>query len=236
MGAFGYYFWRDDSRYASVLAQQNLRGLGLEMGGGFLYVGASDASDHSGVIAASYPIPLLNAVDHKLVVIPSFDFISGGGRNNYYTFAGDIQYSRSFTNWNYGLRGVFGARPYRAGGTTYTLLFEPSINVGSFSIAGTGYFAALADEDSLAFSQTSAPDQSLVSVEPSIQLHPKFSLGASMEWHNPSNKIEKDDWWQLGPTGYLYPTDKVELVFWGGWQIRPGKDVPAVGISGGVEF
>jgi len=235
-GAFNYFFWRNTANYAAIVADQGLRGVGFELEGGRVYVGASDNNDKSGVLYASYPFAILDRADHKVVLTPVFDAIKGGGRDHRYTFGTEIEYSRSYTQVNYALRGAFGTRPFH-GDNVYTFMLEPSFNYGSFSLAGTAYAAMLADGDSAAALQTSAPDERMVYVEPAISLHPKFTMGLSGEWHDPDSEIDNDEWTMIAPTGYLYPTADMELVFWTGYSIKhAAPNLFSFGITGKVEF
>ncbi|GHV15037.1 hypothetical protein AGMMS49938_12310 [Fibrobacterales bacterium] len=237
-GAFDYYYWRNSDYYAGVLTSQGLRGLGVNFGkDGYVYVGASDANDKSGRIAASYAfaMPGLNQVNHKLTLAPMLDIIKGGGRAHRYTFGVDANYSRSFTDLNYALRGIWGIHPSH-GDLVNTFAVEPSLNYKKFSVAGLGYFAFLASDagDDLVIADTYAPDETMVYVEPSYALAKKFSLGLAGEWHKPGE--DKDDWFLIAPTGYLYPTAGVDLSFWLGYAITEGHNNPSFGISSSVKF
>lgn len=235
-GAFNYYFWRNTGDYAAILADQSLRGLGFELEGGRIYLGASDNNDKSAVLFASYPYAAIDRTDNKLVLTPSFDAIKGGGRDFRYTLGTEAAYSRSYTELNYALRAAWGMRPFH-GENVHTFLMEPSMNYGKLSLAGTGYWAVLADADSAAALQTSAPDERLVYVEPAISLHPKFTLGLAGEWHEPSTQTKDDEWTMIAPTGYLYPTAGMEMVFWTGYSVyKAAPNLFSLGITAKVEF
>ena len=237
MGGFDYYFWRNTANYAAVLEDQGLRGLGVEVGdGGRLYVGASDNNDKSGVVYASYPFAMINRTDNKLVITPSFDAIKGGGRDHRFTFGTEIAYSRSYTDVNYAVRGAWGTRPFH-GDYVNTFLVEPSLAVGNFALAGTAYFAVLADGDSLASAQTAAPEERLVYAEPSYSLNKNFTLGLAGEWHDPDSEEDSDEWTTVSPTLYVYPTAGMEMVFWTGYSIySSAPNLFSFGITGKVDF
>jgi hypothetical protein len=235
-GAFNYYYWRNTRDYASIITDQGLRGLGFELEGGRVYLGASDNNDKSAVLFASYPLAIIDRTDNKLVLTPSFDAIKGGGRDHRYTAGAEIEYTRSYTMLNYGLRGAVGTRPFH-GDNTYTFLVEPSMNYGKFSLASSAYTAVLADGDSTAAAQTYVPDERMVYVEPSISLHPKFALGLSGEWHDPDSETNDDEYTVYSPTGYLYPTAGMEIVFWTGYSVyHAAPNLFSFGISSKVEF
>ncbi|MCL2283757.1 MAG: hypothetical protein FWC26_10635 [Fibromonadales bacterium] len=239
-GSFNYYYWRNSDYYATILTTQGMRGLGARLGNdGYVYIGASDDNNKSGRVVASYafPIPGLNQVNNKFTIAPMLDFIKGGGRDHRYTFGIDANYSRSYTDLNYALRFVYGVHPSH-GNYVNTFAVEPSLNYKSFSIAGMYYAAVLADstesEKSITIDDTYAADEMLVYVEPSFAFNKYFSLGAGFEWHDPGK--EKDDWFFIPITGYVYPTAGMSLAFWLGYAITEGHNNPGFGISSSVKF
>ena len=245
-GTFNYYHWRNPDYYAAILPTQGLRGLGARLGeDGYIYLGASDSNDKSGRIAASYafPIPGLNQTNNKLTMAPMFDFISGEKRdqhrNHRYTFGVDANYSRSYTDLNYAFRGIYGVHP-RSDNYVNTFTLEPSFNYKSFSLASTCYWALLSDateenENAITIDDTYAPDEKFIYVEPSYSFNKRFSMGMGFEWHKPGAE-EINDWFLLAPTGYLYPTAGVDLLFWVSYAIRDGYNYPGFGISSSVKF
>jgi len=242
-GSFNYYFWRNADYYASILPTQKMRGLGARLGeDGYVYLGASDENDKSGRIVASYAfaLPGFNKVNNKFTMAPMLDLIKGGGRSHRYTFGIDANYSRSYTDLNYAIRGVFGLHPNR-GDLVNTFTVEPSFNYKSFSLASTCYWAILPDssENSISVEDTYAPDAKLIYIEPSFAFNKKFSAGLGFEWHKPGIGTpgpETDNWFLIAPTGYLYPTAGVDMSFWLSYAIREGHNNPGFGISSAVKF
>jgi hypothetical protein len=238
-GSFNYYYWRNSDYYAGVLKTQGMRGLGVQLGkDGYVYIGAGNSNDKAGRIAASYAfdMPGLDKVDHKFSLAPMFDLIKGGGRDHRYTFGVDANYSRSYTELNYAVRGMFGIHPSH-GSYVNTFTLEPSLNYKKFNFASTCYFALLSDDDSeealpITVAETYAPDKRLIYMEPSYSINKKFSMGLGGEWH----KGETDDWYLIAPTGYLYPTAGMDLSFWTGYTIKEGPNHWGFGISSSVKF
>jgi len=235
-GSFNYYYWRNSDYYAAILTTQGMRGLGVRFGNdGYVYVGASDENNKSGRVAVSYaiPIPGLNQVNNKFTVAPVLDFIKGGGRSHRYTFGIDANYSRSYTDLNYAVRGIYGVHP-RSGSYVNTFTLEPSFNYKSFGLASTCYWALLSDADNndITVEDTYSSDEKLIYVEPSFSFNKKFSMGMGFEWHKP----EGDDWFLIAPTGYLYPTAGMDLSFWLSYAITEGHNNPGFGISSSVKF
>ena len=234
-GNFNYYFWRNADYHAAILPTQGLRGLGARLGeDGYVYVGASDSNDKSGRIAASYAfaLPGFNKINNKFTLAPMFDLIKGGGRDHRYTVGLDANYSRSYTDLNYAIRGIYGLHPSH-GDLVNTFTVEPSFNYKSFSLASTCYWAVIPDSSNVA-DDTYAPDEKLIYIEPSIAINKKFSAGLGFEWHKPEGK--DSDWYLIAPTGYLYPTAGVDLSFWLSYAITEGHNNPGFGISSAVKF
>jgi len=238
-GSFNYYYWRNPDNYAAILTTQGLLGLGVRLGSdGYIYLGASDSNDKSGRIAASYAIPIINQINHKFVINPMLDFSAGskvGGRDHRYTVGLDANYSRSYTDFNYAVRTMYGLHPSH-GDWVNTFTLEPSLNYKRFSFASTCYWAMLSDDSNdeatpITVSETYAPDESLIYIEPSVSINKKFSIGIGGEWHN-----NDEDWFLIAPTFYLYPTAGVDLNFWLGYAIREGYNNPSFGISSSVVF
>jgi hypothetical protein len=239
-GSFNYYFWRNPDNYAAILTTQGMRGLGARFGNeGYVYIGASNANDKSGRIAASYAIaiPGLDQVNNKLTLAPMLDLIKAGGRSHRYTFGVDANYSRSYTDFNYAIRGIYGIHPSH-GNLVNTFTVEPSLNYKDFSLASTCYWALLADSTEssvpITIDHTYASDERLIYIEPSYSFHKKFSTGLGFEWHKPGE--DSDDWFLIAPTGYLYPTAGIDLAFWISYAITEGHNNPGFGISSSVKF
>jgi hypothetical protein len=239
-GSFNYYFWRNPDYYAAILTTQKMRGLGVRFGSdGYVYIGASDANDKSGRVAASYAlaVPGLDQVNNKLTIAPTLDLIKGGGRSHNFTIGLDANYSRSYTDLNYALRGIYGLHKNH-GDLVHTFTAEPSLNYKDFSLASTCYWALLTDPSEssspITIDDTYSADEHLIYIEPSYSFHKKFSAGLGFEWHKPGNNL--DDWFLIAPTGYLYPTADIDLAFWLSYAITKGPNNPGFGISSSVKF
>jgi hypothetical protein len=237
-GSFNYYYWRNPNDYAAVLTTQGMRGLGARFGkDGYIYIGAGDSNDKSGRIAASYAlaVPGMNHVNNKFTIAPMIDFIKGGGRSHGYTIGADANYSRSYTDLNYAIRGIWGLHPSH-GSYINTFTLEPSFNYKNFNLASTCYWALLSDADDnsapLTIDQTYATDEKLIYIEPSYSFNKKFSMGLGFEWHKP----ETNNWFLIAPTGYLYPTANVDIAFWISYAIEKEYNHPGFGISSSVNF
>lgn len=246
-GAFNYYFWRDASRYAVIVRDEDLRGFGAEFGNdkyghGKFYLGASDKTDHTLSMFATYAFPLLNHPDEHMIITPSFDWVFGQDieRTHTYVLGTEVDYSKSYEKFNYGIYAVWGLHPYKGKGV-HSFLLEPSMNYSVFNLALT-YFYAITDSDYAAEPQLTTDDQKLFAIEPSFNLHKKFTLGVTYEMHDPDTEVHGDDYQFLGMNFYLYPTMKTEVVFWFGYNFADEDFSPfgdskfSLGFSGKASF
>ncbi len=237
-GTINYYFWRDSERYAAIKRDETLRGVGMELGDGRVYLGASENSPSSIIAYGSYPFEILGKTNESLVITPSADWAFGRTTGRYYTyfFGTEVDYSKSLDLMNFAILASWGTHPYEGSGV-HTFLLEPSFSYDFFNIGLTFYQALLADEEKPVTDQTFTDEQTLLAVEPSFSLHKKFAIGFAYEYHDPSNEIDNDEVHYVGPNFYFYPTAKAELVFWGGYSKRHvGANTFSMGISGQVEF
>ncbi len=230
-GAFNYYFWRDPSKNAVIVRDETLRGIGFEFGNekwgnGKFYFGASEDNDYSLAMFATYSYPMLNRPTEHLILTPSVDWMFGSdiGRSYTYTFGVEVDYSKSLENFNYGIYLAWGTHPYKGNGV-HSFLLEPSMNYGIFNL-GTSFFYAITDSDYEAAPQLFTDDQMLFSIEPSFNLHKKFTMGVSYEYHDKDSDIDDDEYHFLGMNFYLYPTMKTETVFWFGYNFSEEDNGP----------
>jgi hypothetical protein len=98
-----------------------------------------------------------------------------------------------------------------------TLLLEPSLTIGKFSLAMTGY--AMVDPDSAndiaAPIFTKVTDDWFVYAEPGVTFNDYLALGLPVEYHGKDADIDDDDEFWLVPTFYVYPTKDVQWWIWG---------------------
>ena len=247
-GAFNYYFWRDQSRYAVISRNQTVRGVGVELGNskfgeGKFYIGASENAKSSIEAFASYGIKLLNRPDEHLTVTPSLDWAFGSelGRSYGYTFGTELDYSKSLEVLNYSVYAVYGLHPYKGHGV-HSFLIEPSMNYDIFNLGFSYFYAIINKDEGPASEQIFTDDQMLFAIEPSFNITKKFSLGVSFEYHDPDSEVSKDEFEFLGMNFYVYPTLNTNLVFWFGYNFSDDKNPVvektkfALGMSVHAEF
>lgn len=224
-GAFNYYFWRDPSKNAVIVRDETLRGFGAEFGNekygsGKFYMGASEDNDYSLTMFVTYSLPLLNRPDEHLILTPSVDWMFGSdiGRNYTYVLGLEVDYSKSFETFNYGIYAVWGLHPYKGNGV-HSFLLEPSMNYGVFNLGAT-FFYTITDSDYETEPQLFTEDQMLFGIEPSFNLHKKYTMGFAYEYHDRDTETDDNSFHFLGMNHYLYPTMKTEVVFWYGYNFN----------------
>lgn len=237
-GGMNYYGYSWEQEYGSIMKTNTVRGVGFNLGDrGNIYLGAPDANGRALWGYAGYTFSLVNRTEEKWSVRPMGDMVfKNGGRERRWTFGTETDYSRSTKSVNYGLHAVWGAVPYHDN-TTYTFLLEPSLNIGSFSLAATYYQAMLADDELPAIDQVDIPSEQFFYIEPGVSVHPKFSMGLGGEYHDFDLDSDGNEFWACVPTFYLYPSEEMTITFWSKYQwIMQGSDLVSFGVSGQVEF
>lgn len=237
-GTFNYYYWRDSDRYAVIKRDETVRGVGMEIGEGRVYLGAPENNYDSYIAYITYPFEILSRTDQNLTITPSADWDFGEDTDRGYTyfFGTEISYTKSYDLLNYGIEAMWGTHPYKGTGV-HTFMLEPTFSYDFFHIGLTYYQAILADDDKPVEDQTFTDEQTLVAVEPSFSLHKKFAMGFTYEFHDPANEEDDDEFQYFGPNFYFYPTAKAEIVFWFGYNVREtGANMFSLGMSGQVQF
>ena len=244
-GAFNYYFWRDPARYAVIMREESLRGIGGEFGNekyglGKIYFGASDNASRTMGIFGTYAWPLLNHVDEHLVITPSVDWMFGThiGRPNTYSIGIEVDYSKSVGTLNYGAYAVWGMHPYKGKGV-HSFLIEPSLSFLLYIPVNLGctFFYAIVNDEYAVSDQIFTEDQMFFAAELTFDPTKKFSFGPSFEFHDHDVEAGKDEYSFVGLNFYVYPTMRTEVVFWLGYNFRDVVDTDfALGISGRADF
>jgi hypothetical protein len=127
----------------------------------------------------------------------------------------DISYDVGVsTNVAMGDHSVKGTVAYLADpdmdGTT-TILVEPFLGFGAFSLAATAYYAVLGDN------ATPSPlgEEAFYYVEPGYTISDMFAAGLPLEYHTNAKDVDDETIWVV-PTFYVYPTTDVQWWIWGG--------------------
>jgi hypothetical protein len=237
-GNMNYYGYRWAQEYGSIMKETYVRGIGFDLGGeGQIYLGAPDANNKAIWGFAAYSIPLSDRTDEKWSVRPMGDLVfKNGGRQRRYTLGVETQYSKSTGSLDYAINAA-GAMIPNQDKKTYTLLAEPSFNYKNFSLGASLYQAFLANDDSTAASQSDIPEERFAYIEPGFKILPKLAFGLGGEYHDPSLKLDNDEYFACTPNVYLYPSEEMSVTLWSKyrWNMNAG-DLLSVGLEAAVEF
>jgi len=237
-GSMNYYGYSWAQEYGTIMKETYVRGVGFQLGeDAQVSVGAPDANNKALWGYASYGWKVIQTDNEKWLLKPMGDLVfKNGGRNHRWTLGSESEYSRSMGDNHIAMKAAWGMRPYD-GASSHTFLIEPSFNHKRFSLAGTFYQAKLARKNDSISLQTDIPEQQFAYLEPSVEITQKFSVGVSGEWHNPSLENTVGEYYACVPTFYLYPSEKMDITFWGKyqWMMHDG-DLFGLGMSAKVNF
>lgn len=236
-GQGSHYSFRDCD-FATIMANKVLKGAGFKLGeDGKIIIGLPETKSNAVWGFASYTIPILTRNDHKLAVSLAGDLVfKNGGRHQRYTAGAEVEYSRAFTNLDYGILAATGVIPYK-GDNTYTILLEPSMSFKKFSLGASMYQAFLSDKTADLALQTNLPVQRYVIVEPGFAPLEQFAFGIAGEYHDRDVESTGNEYFAMTPNFYLYPIPDVGFTFWVSyrWNMK-AKDTFALGLSSEAHF
>jgi hypothetical protein len=242
-GGTSYYAFSSIDHYSAILPLRGLRGVGFHAADGKVYFGSPlNEKDHGILTYLTYDVPVINKIRESLVVSPVADlFISGSPRAHRLTFGTEFDYSKTTDNVNYGVYGAWSWLRLGEDSSTHTLLVEPSMVVGMFSLGAVGYYAFQANKNADPLNQAYMPEQNFVVLEPGLQFHRLFAMGIPLEYHDKNVAASKDEYYRGGLAFYLYPTQNAALTAWGAYDfdIDNGSSMPNVfsfGITANADF
>jgi hypothetical protein len=212
-GKFNYYYYK---RLSMITPESFTRGIKYSLGNDLitqeLSLGVSDLNDVTGDLYGS----------------TSVTFGENASLGVYYGIRGSSQLSfKEGTNFFAGTEfsGSFGdALKIKADvgfnnfagverKSTISLLLEPTLTLGSFSTALTGYM--LIDPDTADLSAFKLGDEAFVYIEPGYTFNDYLGVGLPLEIHGFDKENELDNQFWTVPTFYVYPTANVQWWIWG---------------------
>lgn len=230
-GAFNYYLYK---RLSMITSESFTRGLQYDFGGDVVsqtvLIGSADM-DAVGDIGGATNVAIGD--DHGIgvyyglrgSVVESFEDAT--------TVYAGLEYTGAFGDafelkLDIGYQNLAG--PDRA--NTVSLLLEPSLSLGKFSLALSYYQFIDPDETGSSF----VGEDMFVYLEPGISIADPFAVGLPLELHamGPVDALADDGQFWAVPTAYIYPVDGVEWWVWG-QVIVPLADAGDVGFGLGSE-
>lgn len=242
-GGFNYYFYK---RLSMITPESFTRGIQYSNTFGpvtqtFL-VGAADLDANTGDILGTSEVALgeEQAVTAVYGVRGSAleDFGSG------FDIQAGLQYTGSFGEMlsmkaDVGYLGIAGEER----SNVITLLAEPSVSMGQFSVAGSFYYMMDSDSinDQIALASAlvgedpeylfGLGDEMFAYVEPGYSFNDVIAAGLPLEYHAGLLDDEDDNSFWVVPTLYVYPTDGVEWWIWGQVVVPQGEGDNAYGLG-----
>jgi hypothetical protein len=205
MGQLNYYAYKRPVDYGAIMPEAYLRGFGADIAGLTVYAGATDLD------ISTEPEPKVSqfglygayglALSESFSLTPKADIRLGGPDAEWHAGI------EAALEGDFSLNAALGAFSEGGADPNFTVLVEPSLSAGQFSVAGT-YYQALVDDEA---SPASIPDDLLIYIEPGISLNDVFAAGLPLEFH----QLDTEQFWAV-PTLYLYPASGAEIWLWAG--------------------
>ncbi len=220
-GKFNYYLYK---RLSMITNENFSRGVKYGIGNDNIFtelqVGITDLDNSSGDIQGSTKFGL--GENHSLA---AYYGVRGSSLSSFETgsdfFAG-AEYLGTFGDafkmkLDYGLYNEKAASKGTDRPTVMSLLLEPSLVLGKFSAAVTGFL--LIDPDTINTIATplysKVFDEGFLYFEPGYTFNDYLSVGLPLEVHAREIDVTNDDEFWLVPTLYIYPAKNVQWWIWG---------------------
>jgi hypothetical protein len=221
-GKFNYYFYK---RFSMITKESFSRGIKYSVGNDKftqdLQIGIADVDDFSTDVNGASSIKISESQN-----VGVYYGIRGSSKLSFkegHNFFAGLEYKGSFGDvlslkLDVGYNNLAGAE--RTNLTT--ILLEPSLTLGSFTVAATA-FLGLDDVDSVNVASSvfsvnkkiTFNDEMFYYVEPGYTFNDHFGIGLPLEYHDPNIDIEKDGQFWIVPTFYIYPIQNVQWWLWG---------------------
>ena len=127
----------------------------------------------------------------------------------------------------FGLHAVYGLHADNLGektpDATHALLFEPSLDLGTFSLKGSVFYAAI-DKKNPTLHGDEIPEYFFAYAEPGFRIAEPFALGIPLEYH--ARTTDKDDdtsTFDFGVRAYATPIDGLEITGFAMFEVPVGK-------------
>lgn len=245
-GGFNYYFYK---RLSMITPENFTRGVQYSNTFGpvtqSVLAGVADGDDNTGDIMASTEVSVGDAQ-----AVTAIYGVRGSALEDFgsgFDIQAGLQYTGSFGEMlsmkaDVGYLGLAGEER----SNVITLLAEPSVSMGNFSVAGSFYY--MADGDSINDQIVAASalleeepqllfglgDEMYAYVEPGYSFTDEVAAGLPLEYHAGLLDNEDDNSFWAVPTLYVYPADGVEWWIWGQVVVPLGEGDNAYGLGSEV--
>lgn len=144
---------------------------------------------------------------------------------------GGLEYKASFFEEALGVKFDLGVRslPGAERATLVSLLLEPSLKVGKFSVAATYYQVIDPDETGASL----VGEDMFVYLEPGFSFTDMVAAGLPLELHanGPTSELADNGAFWVVPTLYVYPFEKVQWWLWGQAVVPLGEGDVGFGLG-----
>jgi hypothetical protein len=227
-GGPSYYGYKTS---ASVLPETFTRGVQADFAGITLAFGSSDVvdTDSLGNVEPYYADAYLAyslAMGEELSVKP-FGLVRTN--QDLVHFAAGL--TGSLTTEAFSANVTVGAIQEDGSDLTTTILVEPSVSMGTISVAGSFYYAILGDNPTM----PAIPEEGYFYLEPGVALSDLFSVGLPLEYHMMDKDVDDAELWVV-PTAYLAVAEGASWSIWGGAFIPLEDDTAETSFSIGSEI
>lgn len=212
-GQFNYYGYKRTNTYAVNLKDRGFRGIEVDVGG-LILAGGANASSEAGAYAA-YDLAIGESN------IKPFVSVANDNVADSMSLRGGMDASLVFGANK--IKLAAGVLKDKGDEASFTLAAEPILSFGTFSLAATGFYAILDDEDPTAIT---VPEYMFFYVEPGMALNPMFSVGLPLEYHtmSMSSDASLEQFWVV-PTFYANLADGLSTSVWAQYSLMLGDDV-----------
>lgn len=207
-GAFRYYDYDDTGDYAAGMIDHDVRGVQFDYDSFTAGLGFGVEDSKTYMLHLAYSLNLMGQT-----IRPYFNFQSHRtgmigneirtGLVNEFVFGESFNAQLVYSVYKNGLKK--GTEEW-----SHAITFEPTIQLKSFSVKLSSYYALIYDEaESTAID---APEYAFIYAEPGIALNPKWSLGLPLELH--AMTLDKDaslEQFFVGPKVYFNPVEPLAM-------------------------
>ncbi len=206
----------------AIMSERGIRGAIFELSGftggfgiPFDPYAEEEIRNKSFTVYGQYDIPVLDNRRRSLSVVPAVEINFNNGRTRVWNLGAEVHYADSWKGLPCTVDMAAGYLDVRTK-PVWTMLFEPSLSTGDFSLGGTFYYATLNSSDASGkqaeLDELDIPVQMFLGVEPMVRLHRKFALGLPVLWNNPMVDVDDDEWTTVALAGRFWPTDGASSV------------------------
>ena len=236
-GAFvNYYDYDDPADNAAGMAEHDIRGVEIDYSGLVFGLGFGRGDNDNKIcveedgeetcVGVAYDLHLAYELGFgENTLRPYFDYKSYQEPKHNEMHLGldaNLKFDAFAFHFVYGLHAdALGEKTPKA---THAILAEPSLDLGSFNIKATVFFAAI-DKKAPTTHDGEIPEYFFVYGEPGVRIAEPFALGLPIEYHTRStNKDDKLSTFDIGLRAYATPVEGLEITGFAMIDVPVGDD------------